>query len=262
MLQLPLDKPRPLIQDYRGASRLFVFPDELSERIRKLGRQEGTTLFMTLLAAFQTLLYRYTGQEDISVGAPVAGRSRKEVEGLIGFFVNTLVLRTELNGDPTFRELLRRVREVCLGAYAHQELPFEKLVEQIQPERDMSHSPLFQVLFVLQNVPRRSSPEMPELKVGSIAAETGTSKFDLTLMMSDVRQELIGGIQYNTHLFNETTIIRLIEHFQMLLEGIVSDPNRRLSTFPFMATAQQKQLISDFNDDFEELETSRSYASV
>ena len=127
----------------------------------------------------------------------------------------------------------------------------------------MSHSPLFQVLFVLQNVPRRNSPEMPELKVGSIAAETGTSKFDFTLMMSDVRQELIGGIQYNTHLFNESTIVRLIKHFQMLLEGIVSDPNRRLSTFPFMATAQQKQFISDFNDDFEELETASSgYARI
>jgi aspartate racemase len=185
------------------------------------------------------------------------------VEGLIGFFVNTLVLRTELNGDPTFRELLRRVREVCLGAYAHQEVPFEKLVEQIQPERDMSHSPLFQVLFVLQNVPRRSMPEMPELRVGSIAADTGTSKFDLTLMMSDVRQELIGGIQYNTQLFNETTILRLIEHFRMLLEGIVSEPNRRLSTFPFMAGAQQDQLISQFNDDFEDLQTtSRGYASI
>jgi non-ribosomal peptide synthetase component F len=142
-------------------------------------------------------------------------------------------------------------------------VPFEKLVEQIQPERDMSHSPLFQVLFALQNVPRRSSPEMPELKVGSIAAETGTSKFDLTLMIADVRQELIGGLQYNTHLFHETTIVRMSEHFQMLLEGVVNDPNRRLSTFPFMARAQQSQLISHFNDDIEEVEmASRGYASV
>jgi len=263
VLQLPLDKPRPFLQSYNGARQRFFVSSSVSEKLKMLGRQEGTTLFMTLVAAFQTFLYRYTGQEDISVGTPVAGRTRQEVEGLIGFFVNTLVLRTELNGDPTFRELLRRVREICLGAYAHQEVPFEKLVEQIQPERDMSHSPLFQVLFVLQNVPRRSTPEMPELRVGSIAADTGTSKFDLTLMMSDVRQELIGGIQYNTQLFTETTILRMIEHFQMLLEGIVSDPNRRLSTFPFMASAQQNQFIDQFNDDFEDLQTaSRGYASI
>jgi amino acid adenylation domain-containing protein len=262
VLQLPLDKPRPVLQSFRGASELFALPRELAEALRALSRQEGVTLFMTLLAAFQTLLYRYTGQEDISVGTPVAGRGRREVEGLIGFFVNTLVLRTQLNSDPSFRELLKRVREVCLGAYAHQDVPFERLIEEMELERDMSYTPLFQVLFVLQNATKETS-QLPQLNVSSIEAETGTSKFDITLMMSDVNQDLVGGFQYNTDLFNASTITRMIEHFKVLLEGMVGNPDRRLSTFPFMTRAEQNQFINAFNDDSEEMESaSRDYASI
>jgi hypothetical protein len=147
MLNLPTDRPRPAVQTYQGATQLLQLPKSLSEALEALSQQEGVTLFMTLLAAFQTLLYRYTQQEDIAVGSPIANRNRSEIEGLIGFFVNSLVLRTNLSGNPTFRELLSRVREVALGAYAHQDLPFEKLVEELHPERNLSQNPLFQVVF-------------------------------------------------------------------------------------------------------------------
>src|SRR5215216_2514893 len=247
VLQLPLDNPRPLLQSYNGARQRFFVSSTISEKIKMLGRQEGTTLFMTLLAAFQTLLYRYTGQEDISVGAPVAGRSRKEVEGLIGFFVNTLVLRTELNGDPTFRELLRRVREVCLGAYAHQELPFEKLVEQIQPERDMSYSPLFQALFVLNNLPEQMSGFVPQ-DLTALEFRRGSSKFDLSLYMSDSSQGMIAIFEYNTDLFELSTINRMIEHFQTMLEGIAANADEKLSRLPLFSLTEQQQLLIEWND--------------
>ncbi len=154
VLELPTDRPRPATQTYRGAQQCWVFDPQLLPALEQLSRQEGVTLFMTLLAAFQTLLYRYSGQEDIVVGTPIAGRQRLETEELIGLFVNTLVLRTDLSGNPTFRELLGRVREVTLGAYAHQDLPFEKLVEELNPQRNLSYAPLFQVMLVLQNAPQ------------------------------------------------------------------------------------------------------------
>ena len=157
VLELPTDHPRPPVQTFRGSKRCFFVPKSLTERLKALSREEGTTLFMTLLAAFQTLLHRYTGKDEIIVGSPVAGRNRTDIEGLIGFFVNTLILRTDFCGDPNFRELLGRVRKVALDAYAHQDLPFEKLVEELHPQRNSSHSPLFQVLFVLQNAPSEGS---------------------------------------------------------------------------------------------------------
>ena len=156
-LELPTDRERPAVPSYRGAQLGFRLSPEVSAGLKELSRREGVTLFMTLLAAFQTLLHRYSGQEDIVVGSPVAGRNYRETEGLIGFFVNTLALRTDLSGEPTFVELLQRVKEVCLGAYAHQDVPFEKLVEELQPERDLSRSPLFQVMFGLQNVPQTAA---------------------------------------------------------------------------------------------------------
>ncbi|HIP96962.1 MAG TPA: non-ribosomal peptide synthetase, partial [Anaerolineae bacterium] len=184
MLDLPTDRPRPAVQSWRGATERFALPTELSKKLRTLSREEGATLFMTLLAAFQTLLYRYTGQEDVSVGTAIANRNRAEIEGLIGFFVNTLVMRTNLSGEPSFREVLKRVREVALGAYTHQDLPFEMLVEALQPERDLSHAPLFQAAFALQNTPMETL-ELPGLTLSPLDVDSGTAKFDLTLVMAE-----------------------------------------------------------------------------
>ena len=179
VLELPADRPRPAVQIYRGAKQSVFLSQTLSKAIKKLSRQEGVTLFMTLLAAFKVLLYRYTGQEDIVVGSPIANRNQTDIEDLIGFFVNTLVLRTDLSSDPTFQQLLNRVREVALDAYAHQDLPFEKLVEELQPERNLSHNPLFQVLFILQNAPMPSI-ELPDLTISPVKIDSKTAKFDLT----------------------------------------------------------------------------------
>jgi non-ribosomal peptide synthetase component F len=182
-----------------------------------LSQREGVTLFMTLLAGFQSLLARYTGQEEIVVGTPIANRTRGEVEGLIGFFVNTLVLRTELTGELSFRELLGRVRETALGAYTHQDVPFEQLVEELRPERDLSHTPLFQVLFVLQNAPRAAGLELPGLSLAVQAMESVTAKFDLTLSMVEGDGELGASFEYDTDLFEARTMERLARHFEMLL---------------------------------------------
>src|SRR6185295_1581693 len=171
-----IDKPRPPVQTYRGAFHPVELSAELSAQLRDLSRRHGATLFMTLLAAFELLLCRYAGQEQVLVGSPIANRNRSETEGLIGFFVNTLVLRGDVRGNPSFHELLRRVREAALGAYAHQDLPFEKLVEELQPDRDMSRSPLFQVMFVLQNIPNESLT-LPGLQLSGLGSEDTTSKF-------------------------------------------------------------------------------------
>ena len=193
---------------------------------------------MTLLAAFQTLLYRYTGQEDICIGSPIANRNRSETEGLIGFFVNTLVLRTDMSENPSFQELLGRVREVALGAYAHQDLPFEQLVEALQPERSLSHQPLFQVMFALQNAPMPAL-ELPDLTLSSLKIDSGTAKFDLTLSMEDTEQGLVGSLEYNTDLFDAATITRILKHFQTLLEGIVANPEQRLLALPLLTQPER-----------------------
>jgi amino acid adenylation domain-containing protein len=242
ILQLPTDRPRPLVQTYAGKTLSFVLPKSLSEELKNLSKQEGVTLFMTLLAAFKTLLYRYTNQTDILVGSPIANRNRAEIENLIGFFVNTLVLRSNLSGNPTFRELLKQVREVALGAYAHQDLPFEKLVEEIQPERNLSHNPLFQVMFVLQNAPMRQL-ELPGLKVEPLANNSTTAKFDLTLVIEDIEQGLIANFEYNTDLFDELTISRLAANFEVLLTGIVAEPEQQLRKLPLLTTTEKQQLL-------------------
>ena len=200
-LQLPTDRPRPAVQTHRGARHGFDLPKGLAEKINNLSRQQGVTLFMTLLAAFKVLLYRYTGQTDFAVGSPIANRTRSELEGLIGFFVNTLVLRTDMAGDPGFVELLGRVRETTLGAYDHQELPFEKLVEVLNPVRDMSYSPLFQVMFVLQNMPG-AAVQLPGVRLSPVGTDAGASMFDLTLFMWEGEKGLSGRIEYNTDLFD------------------------------------------------------------
>lgn len=246
VLELPTDKPRPARQSFHGALDSISFPARLRADVKELSRREGVTLYMTLLAVFDVLLHRYTSREDIVVGAPVAGRNRVETEALIGFFVNTLVLRTNLSGDPTFRELLRRVREVTLGAFAHQDLPFERLVEELNPERDSSHNPLFQVAFVLQNAPG-GALALSGLTAVPYEREHTTSKFDLTLAMAERGEELAVAIEYNTDLFERPTIERMLGHLGTLLAAAVADPECRLSRLPMLTSAEQELLSVEWN---------------
>src|SRR5437868_5175145 len=205
LLELPTDRPRPAVQTFRGARKRVVFSEELTQQLKALGQEEGTTLFMTLLAGFQVLLSHYSGQEEVVVGTPIANRTRAETEGLIGFFVNTLALRGDLSGEPSFRELLSRVREAALGAYAHQDLPFEKLVDEIQPQRSPSHAPIFQVGFTFQNTPLESRT-LPELRSETVTVEGATAKLDLRLTLSEGRGEIRGAVEYSTDLFDAERI--------------------------------------------------------
>ena len=226
-LELPTDRPRPAEQSFRGGRERLNLSKRLSQELKQLSRQEGVTLFMTLLAAFQVLLSRYTGQTDLVVGTATAGRNCSELEGLIGFFVNTLALRTDLSGDPSFRDFLGRVREVALGAYGHQEAPFEKLVVELHPQRDLSRNPLFQVMFVLQNVHGRELGRelaLPGVNVSRLEVDNGTAKFDLTLSFTDREEGLTGLWEYSADLFEGETIRRMAGHFERLLEEIVADP--------------------------------------
>jgi amino acid adenylation domain-containing protein len=247
VLELPTDRPRPLVQTFQGATQSLMLPKDLTEALKDLSQQEDATLFMTLLAAFKTLLYRYTGQEDILVGTPIANRNRSEIERLIGFFVNTLVMRTDLGETPSFRELLSRVRKVALEAYARQDLPFEYLVDELQLERDLSHAPLFQVMFVFGNTPM-SALELPGLTMSLLETDSGTAKFDLTLSMREIEQGLIGDLEYNTDLFDKSTIARMLTHFQTLLEGVVANPDQRLADLPLLTEAERQQLLVEWND--------------
>ncbi len=245
ILALPTDRPRPPVQTYRGATFSFFLPLALGEHLKALCQREEATLFMGLLAAWQTLLYRYSSQENFAVGSPIANRSRPELEGLIGFFANTLVLRADLSGNPTFRELVHRTREVCLGAYAYQDVPFEKLVEELRPERDASHSPLFQVMFVLQNAPR-PVVELPGLTLTPLEVETGTTRFDLTLTVTETRQGLKGSLEYNTDLYDGVTIERMGEHFQVLLESVVADAEQRISDLPLLREDERRLVLEEW----------------
>ncbi|MFN6569720.1 amino acid adenylation domain-containing protein [Dendronalium sp. ChiSLP03b] len=247
LLGLPTDRPRPAIQTYRGAVQYIELSNELSQAIANFSRQEGATLFMTLFAAYVTLLYRYTGSDDIVVGTPIANRDRLELEGLIGFFVNTLVLRTDLSDNPSFQQLLSRVRQVTLQAYAHPDLPFEELVKALQPQRDLSHTPLFQVMFVLQNAPI-SEVELAGLTISSLPVEGATAKFDLTLSMQNTATGLVGMWQYNADLFDAGTIERMSGHFQTLLEGIIANSQQRIAQLPLLTELEQQQLLVDWNN--------------
>ena len=216
-------------------------PKPLSAALKELSRAEGATLFMTLLAAFQTLLHRYSGSDQIVVGSPIAGRQRPELERLIGFFVNTLVMRGDLSGDPSFRTLLARTREAALGAYAHQDLPFEKLVEELHPDRSVSHAPLFQVMFALQNAAGEEAPALAGLEVAPIPIDIGFSKFDLTFHVWERDGRLRIMAEYCTDLFEAETIRRMLGHYQTLLEGIVANPDERLSDLPLLTEAERQQ---------------------
>ncbi|MDP1666746.1 MAG: amino acid adenylation domain-containing protein [Methylobacter sp.] len=244
-LELPTDKPRPAVQSYRGESQQFSLSPDLTEGLKALSQREGVTLFMTLVAAFQVLLHRYSGQDDIVLGTPSAGRNRLELEGLIGFFISTLVLRTDLSGDPSFRDLLKQVREVALGAYANQNMPFEKLVEVLHPQRDLSRNPLFQVMFILQNTPDYNL-QLNEITEEYIQADNETAKFDLTLELTETLHGLTGRVEYATDLFEAATIGRLIGHFQTLLEGIVGQPETRLSGLPLLTDSERRQLLEEW----------------
>ena len=219
-------------------------PRSLYKMLKELSRQEGVTLFMTLLAAFKALLCRYTGQEDITIGSPIANRTLPQLECLTGFFANTLALRTDLSNNPSFRQLLNRVRETCLGAYAYQDLPFEYLVEALQPERNLSYStPLFQAVLVLQNAPV-GAVSWPGVSLTPVQVHNGTAKFDLTLELFESSDELTGWLEYNTDLFDAPTIKRLIGHFHTLLEGIVANPDERLYDLPLLTEAERQELLA------------------
>ena len=242
LINLRTDRPRPAVQSFRGRTQSPVFGKDLLEALKALNRREGVTLFMTLLAAFQTLLYRYTGQEDIVVGAAIANRNRTEIEGLIGFFVNTLALRANFAGDPTFRDFLASVRRSALEAYEHQDLPFEKLVEELNPHRTLSYTPVFQVMLVLQNAPD-SALKLEGLSVSRVRGVTETAKFDLTLSVSESAEGLRVSLQYNTDLFEDATIARLLAHFEVLLRCIVHDPTKRISELSLMTEAESRDLV-------------------
>ncbi|MBW4456089.1 MAG: amino acid adenylation domain-containing protein [Nostoc indistinguendum CM1-VF10] len=247
LLELPTDRPRPPVQTFRGSTEPFQLNPNLTRRLLTLSQQSGATLFMILLSAFVTLLFRYSGQEDVVAGSPIVNRNRSETESIIGFFVNTLVLRTHLQGNPTFQQLLARVRQVALDAYAHQDVPFEQLVEALQPERDLSHTPLFQVMFVLQNTPM-GRLELPGLTLTPLEMERSGAKFDLTMSMEETQQGLTGELEYNTDLFDAVTITRMAGHFQTLLEAIVVNPEQRVSEFPLLTVTERHQMLLEWNN--------------
>jgi non-ribosomal peptide synthetase component F len=230
------------VQSFNGTSSLTELPKELSEELKRLSRREGTTLFMLLLAAFQTLLLRYTGQSDVVVGTANANRNQSELEELIGFFINMLPLRTDLSGDPSFTKLLQRVRENTLKAYAHQDMPFDKLIEELQPARDGSRPPLVQVAFGLHNAPTEDL-EVQGMVFSPVDINIERSRFELTVWLTDDREGLAGQWWYNTDLFAESTIKQLQEHFQTLLESIVAQPDARLSELKMLSDAQLEQQV-------------------
>ncbi|RKH16116.1 non-ribosomal peptide synthetase, partial [Corallococcus sp. CA047B] len=247
-LELPTDRPRPAVQRFHGANASMLLPKALSETLKTLARQEGATSFMVLLAAWQVLLARYSGQQDISVGTPIAGRNRTELEGLIGFFVNTLVLRTKLEERASFRQVLRQVKETTLGAYAHQEVPFEKLVEELRPERDLSRTPLFQVMFTMQTVSPNTGEVRPNegLTLRSLETEGSTAKFDLTLGLAETEQGLAASLEYNTDLYDAQTARRLLGHFGTLLVGLTQDADASVWDLPLLETAERQQVLKHF----------------
>jgi amino acid adenylation domain-containing protein len=255
LLELPSDRPRPALQSYQGATESIELGTELSAALQALSQREGVTLFTTLLAAFQTLLARYSGQKEIVVGSPIANRRHVETEELVGCFVNTLVLRSQLADNPRFSELLQRTWAVVIGAHAHQDVPFEKLVEALQPERDLSRAPLFQVMFVLQNA-STGSIKLPGLELSLLPSDSGTARFDLTLSLAETADGLTGMLEYNTDLFERERMERLLGHFKELLAAVVRAPAERVFELPLMGAAERRQVLHEWN------ETERGYEAV
>ena len=247
-LQLPTDYSRPVLQGSRGATHSFSIEEGLSNQLADLSRHHGVTLYMTLLAAFKVLLYRYSGQEDICVGTPIAGRNQQELEGLIGFFVNTLALRSRVKGDMTFTELLGEVKATTLEAYEHQEVPFEKVVDAMVKERDMSRNPLFQVLFVFQNTPEIPDLHLTNLRLSLEEAENTTTKFDVSLYIKETNAGIQGTVEYSTDLYKGETIDRLIEHYINLLGSVVSGTEEQVGSLTMLGAPEEEQLLIAFND--------------
>jgi hypothetical protein len=255
-LEIPTDRARPQVQTYLGATCSFTLPAELVKALGLLSRQEGVTLYMLFLAAFQTLLHRYTGQDDVRVGSPFSNRNRTEIQGLIGCFINIMVLRADLAGNPSFKQFLRRVKETVLGAYAHQDLPFEVLVEHLQPERKLNYTPLFQVWFVFN--PAIPEPIMlPELKLAPVSVAGQTAQFDLTLSMSEVGDEIRGDLTYSTDLFDQDTIEEMTERFKNLLASVAASPDLQLLEIPLgpqgiasRSVAQSLPDVAETEDQF------------
>jgi len=245
-LQLPTDRPRPAVESFRGAVLRFEIPTALREALNELARRERATLFMVALAAYQVLLSRWSGQQDIVVGSPIAGRGSRELEALVGFFVNMLVLRTEVSGDLPFRQFLARVREVTLGAYAHQDLPFEVLVKELRPDRNLTRQPLFQVALALQNYPQERL-HLPGLTWSRAEVEWANTHFDLTLYLYELPDGLTGVFEYATDLFDARTIERMATQFQMLLQGIAANPDCSIRELPWLSEAEQHQLLIEWN---------------
>ncbi len=246
LLELPTDRPRPALQSFKGARLSRVVDKALLDAVKTVGQVDRATLFMTLLAAFSVLLSRYCRSDDIVIGSPIAGRTRTETEHLIGFFVNTLALRTDLSGDPSFRELLARVREIALSAYAHQDLPFEKLVEELKPERSLSYSPLFQVMFALQNT-TQAPLRLPGLEVKRLDLGRETSKFDLSLAAIEASEGLKLSFEYNSDLFDSATIVRMMGHFETLLKSVVKNPEQKISRLALLTQPEHRVLIHGWN---------------
>ncbi|MCU1350644.1 MAG: peptide synthetase [Acidobacteria bacterium] len=251
-LELPADRHRPALKSYRGASHSWELPPELGSLLQQLNQGEGVTLFMTLLAGFALLLARHSGQTDIAVGTPIANRTRAQLDGLMGFFVNTLVLRTDLAGAPSFRTLLARVRDAALGAYAHQDLPFERLVEELQPPRDLSRNPLFDVMFHVRTFDQGEAADREPLSfdgltVRGIERANETSKFDLTLGIWAAGDSLSASFEYNTDLFDAATITRMAGHLDTLLLAAVREPDRPVTTLPLLTAAERQQILVDWN---------------
>jgi amino acid adenylation domain-containing protein len=241
-LELPAGRPRPPERTFRGRAQGMALSEECAAALNELSLQKGATLFMTLLAAFKVLLYRYTGQRDVVVGTPIANRNRSEIEQLIGFFVNMLVLRTDLSGNPSFVELLARVREVCLGAYQHQDLPYEKLVEELHPSRDLSRNPLSQVGFVLQNTPQLAL-DLQGLTVAPYQQNSMTVRSDVECFLWSEGARLVGALVYNVDLFDAGTITRMVGHYETLLQAIAANPQQRIAKLPLLSPAEQQVLV-------------------
>src|SRR5499427_8065680 len=246
VLEMPTDHARPAVPSYRGSRERVEISEDASASLRKLSQREGATLFIVLMAAFKTVLMRYGGGEDLSVGTSIANRTRREVEGLIGFFVNQLVMRTDLSGNPSFRELIRREREVALGAYAHQQAPFEKLVEEINPDRDLSRSPLFQVMMTIENA-RKEKLEIRGLKLSEVGQETEAANFELMLMLEESKAGTTGVLEYSLDLYEGETIRRMARHYEKVLEEVARDPEQLIGEIELMSEGEKAQVIVEFN---------------
>ena len=247
VLEIPFDRPRPPVQSFRGAHLRLFFDGGLLARLKEVSRQEGVTLFMTLLGAWQVLLHRYSGQEEIMVGSPVANRSLPVFEGLIGCFVNNVVLRGDLRGNPTFREFLGRVKHTTLDAFEHCELPFDVLVDGVNPQRTASHAPLFQVFFTLLSFPTRTAPPAG-LAAEMLESDTRASRFDLTIELLEQDGQLRALYEYATDLFDESTIDRLHAHFGTLLRAVAADPSRSVRDLPLLTPEDEHLLLERWND--------------